>query len=72
MPDGAKPLRLTKLGDVAYRHGVLTSPAWWRKVWADTNRLADEDGEWELMLNERIAGLTEMRDRFYEINAEVG
>lgn len=63
-------LKLTPLGELAYRRGVFTSPSWWRTIWTEVNKIADQDGEWEIYLDEKIAGLTEMRERFYELNAE--
>lgn len=66
-------LKLTPLGEFVNRHSTLTPVVFWRNTWREVNAIADDDGEWEFYLEERIAGLTEMRDRFYELNArEVG
>jgi hypothetical protein len=59
--------KLTPLGEIAYRHGAMTSVKWVQDNWKDVVKAADEDSEWELLLNERIECLTEMRDRFYEL-----
>jgi hypothetical protein len=53
-----KRLRPTNLGRIAINHGVLTEPCWWAKQAEEANRLADEGVEWELMLSERIDGLS--------------
>lgn len=67
------PLKLTKLGDLAYRHGVLTPPSWWKDLLREVRAIADEDGDWPVLLDERIRGMQELRDRYYEItNDEVG
>lgn len=60
-------MKLTKLGGVVARHCVMTRLDWWSDQWAEANQIADEDGDWILMLTERINGLTELRDRFYEL-----
>lgn len=54
------PLHLTKLGDLAVVHGVQTEPDFWRDQVRDITRVADEDGDWEQMLQERIAGLEQL------------
>ncbi len=61
------PMKLTPLGELAYRHGAMTPVKWVQDNWKDAVKAADEDNEWELLLTERIACLTEMRDRFYEL-----
>ena len=61
------PLKVTPLGELVYRHGSMTPPKWFMDTWFEAVKAADEDSEWELLLTERIAGLTEMRDRFYEL-----
>lgn len=62
-----KRLKLTKLGDLVHRCSTMTSSFWWTQQWVAVNDAADQDLDWELMLTERIDGLTEMRDRFYEL-----
>jgi hypothetical protein len=60
-------MKLTALGDLAYRHGVQTPPSFWTDLYIEISRIADEDGDWEQLIDERIAGLKEMRDCYYGI-----
>lgn len=64
-------LSLTPLGEMVNRHSVMTDPAWWGHVWIRANKIADEDGEWEMVFTEMIEGLTEMRDQFYQLQEQV-
>lgn len=56
------PLRLTRLGEIANRYGVMTPPEWYRSILKDVNAAADRGEDWEMMLEERIGGLIEMLD----------
>lgn len=67
----SRPLRLTKLGELANAHGVMTPPQFWRDLFNEIDRVAERDGEWELLIDERIRGLQAMRDGYYEIADEV-
>lgn len=62
-------MRLTGLGQLAMTYGVQTSPQWWRDVVDEVERIADADGDWKQLIEERIAGLKELarlRDTYGE------
>ena len=59
-------MKLTKRGEHAYRFGATVTPAWWDEVWKKANTFADQDGDLDLFWQERIDGMIEMRDKFYE------
>jgi hypothetical protein len=61
------PLRLTVMGDFVNRHSVLTDPNFWLKVYNHAVKEADRDGEWEMVFDEKIRGLIELKERFYEM-----
>lgn len=64
-------MRLTALGDLANRYGVQTPAQYWVDLFTDIQRITDYDGDWQQMVEERIAGLSEMRERYYEIAAKM-
>lgn len=59
-------LKLTPFGKFVNLHSVYTSIGWWRGVYQDIERLGDEGVEWEEMIDERIRGLQELKERYYE------
>lgn len=64
-------MKLTSLGDIAARYGVQTPVKFWRDVYSEIEFIAEYDGDWEQMVEERIAGLTELKARYYEIVAQM-
>lgn len=63
-----KQFRLTRFGELARDHGTLTGPSWWSAVRREVEKLNDQYPELGLdMLDERIAGLRELRDDWYPI-----
>jgi hypothetical protein len=60
-------MKLAKIGDLAYRHGGQTTPQFWQQQYREIEQIAGEDGDWKQMIQERIDGLTELRDRYPEI-----
>lgn len=62
-------VKLTALGEIASRFSVQTPPLFWVDLYTEISAIASYDGDWEQMIEERIAGLTEMRRRYYEIAA---
>lgn len=56
--------KLTALGRFVRAHGSVTSHDVWVNLIKDVERVADEDGEWELVLQERIDGMTKMLQVF--------
>lgn len=56
-------LHLTNLGRLAAQFGVQTSPRWWSELFAEVDRIADYDGDWEQLIQERIDGLAEFRSK---------
>lgn len=53
-------IRLTNLGNHARLFGVQTPGDFWRAQLKDVIRVADDDGDWEQMLRERIEGLEQL------------
>lgn len=66
----SKRLVLTKFGDFASRHSTATPPKFWTDAFKEITRLADEGADWEHMIAERLHGLQELRDRYYEFCSE--
>lgn len=62
-----KRLRLTPLGEFVMQHSVMTPTSWWQETIRDAKRYNEMDADYLLMLDERIAGLTELRERFFEL-----
>ena len=63
-------LKLTPFGEFVNRHSVLTPLNFWTDLKQEVDRLADQDIDWEILIEERIAGLKEFRERYYEWSAE--
>lgn len=63
-------LILTELGRIAAEFGVMTLPTFWRECFRDAEKCVDDDGDVELFFDERIAGLTELKARFYAVLAD--
>lgn len=61
-------MKLTKWGEFVRMYSVMTAPDWWAKVKKEIDRAADEDSEWELLIDERIRGLQELKERYYELS----
>jgi len=57
----SRPLRLTNLGRIAARYSVLTRPEFWVAARREIARVAERDGDWEVLVEERIAGLRALR-----------
>lgn len=69
--DVPRRLVLTRLGDIANRHSVLTELGFWRQQVRDFNSLANQDIEWELACGERIAGLQELLELCHKHGLDV-
>lgn len=65
-------LKLTALGRFANRYGVMTPPSWWQKLYKEVDKANDEGDDLGLfMLDERIKGMQEMRERWYRLVNDV-
>lgn len=65
-PSGAAAprwLRSTPFGEFVRRYTVLTGLTWWTGLAGEVERAAERGDDWELMVEERIAGLREFLDR---------
>lgn len=58
-------MRLTSLGEIAYRHGVQTPSSWWQDAYKQLDQAA-QDGRGASHINARVETLEQIRDRFYE------
>lgn len=56
------PMKLTPLGEIVARHTVLTPMRFWQNLIGEIRRIEDQDGDWEVMVDERIKGLEAVRD----------
>jgi hypothetical protein len=56
-----KTMKLTPLGEIANRHSVLTPLTFWKNLLQEIRRIEDRDGDWEVMVDERIKGLEAVR-----------
>lgn len=55
-------LTLTPLGQLVRLHTCVTPIRFWTEQLSEAEKIADEDGDWEFFFEEKIRGLTEMRD----------
>lgn len=56
-------MKLTPFGEFVARRTSATPAKFWTDISRMVERMADNDEDWEHALHERIAGLTEYRDR---------
>ena len=56
-------LRVTAWGSFVSRYSVQTPPSWWKAIEKEVERVADHDGDWVQMIQERILGLQELLER---------
>lgn len=57
-----KKYKLTRLGEHAREFGVCTPSEFWANMLRMANRAADQDADWVMLFDERIKGLTVMRE----------
>lgn len=65
-------VKLTPWGEFVARHTVLTPPSFWQNLRKEVRKLADQDADFDVLLDERIRGLQEFRERMYEFENEEG
>ena len=65
-----KTLKLTKLGVFVNLHSVSTRIDFWTTLLVEAERVAEVDGDIDFFFEEKINGLTEMRERLHEFIAE--
>lgn len=58
-------IKLTTLGEIAYRFGVQTPSGWWQDAYRHLDQAAQE-GHGASHINGRVEALQQILDRFYE------
>ena len=56
-------VKLTGFGEFVYLHGVQTPPKFWQDLSKEVERIADQDGDWEQLIQERMVGLSDFMQR---------
>lgn len=60
-------MTLTKWGRFVALYTVMTPVSFWTNLRKEVRRHADQDADFMVLLDERIKGLIEFRDRYYEL-----
>lgn len=63
-------LKLTEWGKFVNRHSVCTSIDFWQDLRREVIAMAEEDSDFDVLFDERLAGIKEFRERMYEFMNE--